>query len=264
VLSALVGIALERGVLPGLDAKLPELLAAEAAALDDARKREIRLRHLLTMTSGLASTSGRFYGAWVASRDWARAALARPLRGAPGERFDYSTGSSHLIATALARACRCDLLAFGREALFAPLGIEVAGWATDPKGVRFGGNSFRVTPEALGRFGHLYLAEGSWRGRQLVPASWVRETTRRHAVGWPDRYGAYGMLWWLPPFAERAVMAVGFGGQFLIVAPERDAVVVITSTNRGKGAAWDRELLRRVERELLPALGPRRAGPSGG
>jgi CubicO group peptidase (beta-lactamase class C family) len=255
ILSALVGIAIERGVLPGLDAGLAELLPREASALDDPRKREVRLRHLLSMTTGLGSTSGARYGAWVGSRDWARAALARPLEARPGEKFVYSTGNSHLVATALARACRCDLLEWGRDVLFAPLGMEVAGWATDPAGVRFGGNSFRVTPEALGRFGRLYLAGGEWAGRRLLTAGWVETTTRRHAAGWPERYGAYGMFWWIPPFArERAFMAVGYGGQFLIVAPARDAVVVVTSTVTGKGAPWDRELLARVERELLPAI----------
>jgi CubicO group peptidase (beta-lactamase class C family) len=193
------------------------------------------------------------------------AALARPLEAEPGERFIYSTGSSHLVAAALARACECDLLEWGREVLFAPLGIEVASWAADPRGVRFGGNSFRIAPEALGRFGRLYLAGGEWNGKRLVPRDWIDATTRRQAEGWPDRYGAYGMLWWIPPFErERAFMAVGYGGQFLIVAPERGAVVVVTSTHEGKGKAWDRQLLGRVERELLARMGPPAAPPRPG
>ncbi|HSM14817.1 MAG TPA: serine hydrolase [Thermoanaerobaculia bacterium] len=256
VLSALVGIALERGLLPGLDAPIAELLPEEAARLDDPAKRAITLRHLLTMTSGLGSTSGEHYGRWVGSADWVRAALARPLEHRPGEVFVYSTGSSHLVAAALERAVGRDLLAWGREALFDPLGLEVAGWAEDPQGRRFGGNSFRVTPEALGRLGRLYLAGGRWQGRQLVPAGWVAESTRAHAEGWPERYGAYGLLWWIPPFErERGFLASGYGGQFLLVLPERDAVVVVTATHRGKGAAWDRELFGRIERELVPALG---------
>jgi CubicO group peptidase (beta-lactamase class C family) len=255
VLSALVGIALDRGLLPGLDAPLVELLPEAAARLDDPRKLEIRLRHLLAMTPGLASTSGPAYGAWVRTRDWVRAALARPLAHPPGERFVYSTGSSHLVAAALARHCGCDLLAWGREALFAPLGMEIADWARDPSGIRFGGNSLALAPESLGRLGQLYLARGEWRGRRLLAEEWIERSTARHAEGWPERYGAYGLLWWLAPFAaERAFFAAGFGGQFLLVAPEREAVVVITSTPVGKGAAWDRELLGRIERELLPAV----------
>lgn len=254
VLSALVGIALERGHLAGLDAPIAELLPEESSGLEEERRRGITLRHLLTMTSGIGSTSGEHYGRWVASRDWVRAALGRPLEAPPGERFVYSTGSSHLLAAALTRAAGEDLLAWGRRVLFDPLGLEVAGWDRDPQGIRFGGNSFRTTPEALGRFGRLYAQAGRHRGAQLVPARWIEESTRAHAAGWPERYGAYGYFWWVPPFqAERAFLAAGYGGQFLLVVPERSLVAVVTSTHVGKGAAWDRELLRRLEHELLPA-----------
>jgi CubicO group peptidase (beta-lactamase class C family) len=173
VLSALVGIALERGLLVGLDAPVAELLPEEAAALD-ARKRGIRLRHLLSMTAGLASTSGRDYGAWVRTRDWARAALARPLVHPPGERFVYSTGNSHLVATALARACGCDLLAWGRRELFDPLDFVVADWARDPRGIRFGGNSLsapRRTPARARR--------GTVSSSAASSASCCRRSARR-------------------------------------------------------------------------------------
>lgn len=253
VLSALIGIALERRILPGLDAPIAELLPEESSGLDEERRRGITLRHLLTMTSGLGSTSGEHYGRWVASRNWVRAALGRPLEAAPGERFVYSTGNSHLLAAALTRAVGEDLLAWSRRVLFDPLGLEVAGWDRDPQGIRFGGNSFRITPEALGRFGRLYARGGRHRGAQLVPARWIEESTRGQAAGWPERYGAYGYLWWVPPFAtERAFLAAGYGGQFLLVVPERDLVVVLTSSHVGKGEPWDRELLRRLEHELLP------------
>ena len=90
-----------------------------------------------------------------------------------------------------------------------------------------------------------------------MPRAWIEDSTRRHSEGWPDRYGAYGLLWWIPPFErERAFSAVGYGGQFLIVAPERGAVVVVTSSLDGKGKAWDRELLTRVERDLLARITP--------
>jgi CubicO group peptidase (beta-lactamase class C family) len=263
VLSALVGIALERRLLPGLDATVGELLPEAAADLDDPRKRAITLRQLLTMTSGLASTSGEHYGRWVASRDWVRAALGRPLVAPPGARFEYSTGATHLIAAALARAAGRDLFSWAREVLFDPLGLRVASWGRDPQGRRFGGNAFVVAPAELAKLGRLYLRGGRFRGAPLVEEAWIAASTREEAEGWPDRYGAYGYLWWLPPFERErgAYLAAGYGGQFLLVAPESDAVVVLTSTHQGKGAAWDRELLGRLERELLPAA--RAAAPKG-
>ncbi len=91
--------------------------------------------------------------------------------------------------------------------------------------------------------------------RQLVPKAWLEASTRKVSEGWPDRYGTHGYLWWIPAMASErgAFLAVGYGGQFLLIAPASSAVVAVTSSHSGKGAAWDRELLRRLERELLPA-----------
>lgn len=255
VLSALVGIALERGLLPGLDATVGELLPEASEGLDE-RKRAITLGDLLAMESGLASTSGRAYGAWVAGGDWVRGALERPLERPPGSAFAYSTGNSHLVAAALTRACDCDLLEWGREVLFDPLGMEVVAWARDPSGIRFGGNSFRIAPAELAKIGRLYLSRGNRNGRQLVPREWIERSTRRHSDGWPDRYGAYGLLWWLPLLTtdDGAFAAIGFGGQYLLVSPAFEAVIVVTSTHVAKGEPWDRRLLALLDEELLPAL----------
>lgn len=256
VLSALVGIALERELLPGLDATVADLVPERAIELSPA-KRAITLRDLLTMRSGLASTSGEHYGAWVSHRDWVAAALARPLTVDPGTEFTYSTGNSHIVGAALERAVGEDLFAWGRRVLFEPAGIEVHGWMTAPEGVRFGGNAFCITPRDLGRFGSLYAAGGEWRGERLVPADWIRESTTAHAEGWPDRYGRFGYLWWIPPGAPPgAFSAVGFGGQFCYVVPRSGIVVVVTSTHHSKGEEWDREVLALLGERLLQ--GPRR------
>jgi CubicO group peptidase (beta-lactamase class C family) len=86
----------------------------------------------------------------------------------------------------------------------------------------------------------------------VVPAEWVAASTRAQSTGWPDRYGRYGYLWWIRP--SGAFMAVGYGGQLLYVDREREAVVVVLSSETGKGADWDRRLLGVIERDLLPAL----------
>lgn len=242
LLSLLTGIALERGLLPGLEATVAELLGRE---LTDG-KGEIRLRHLLTMTSGLESTSGPNYGAWVSAGDWTRAALARPLLSPPGEDFRYSTGNSHLLAAALERAAGEDLLAYARRELFEPLGMGPVTWQESPEGVRFGGNNLSAAPRDLARLGLMLLNEGRWNGRRVVPAEWIERSTETHAVPpqeWVERYGEYGYLWWLPRGHGGAFVAVGYGGQFLYVAPAAGVAVVLTSTLEGKGAAWDRRVL---------------------
>ncbi len=243
LLSALVGIALERGDLRSLETPVAELLPQASSDLSDPVKRSLTVRHLLTMTSGLESTSGEGYGSWVASRDWVRYVVAGPLVTAPGRQFTYSTGNSHLLSAILTRVTGRATGDFAREVLLEPLGIE-ASWSRDPQGIDLGGNEMTMTPRALARFGQLYLQGGFWNGRQVLPAAWVEESTRQHAEGWPDRYGAYGYLWWLPPGRPGgAYMGVGYGGQFLYVAPEAQLVVVVTSTLEGKGTEWDRKLL---------------------
>jgi CubicO group peptidase (beta-lactamase class C family) len=251
LLSALVGIALEEGWIDGLDASIARLLPRYAEGLAP-EKRAITLADVLAMSPGLASTSGEHYGAWVSSGDWTRAALARPMTAAPGEEFSYSTGSSHLVSAILTEASGKSTLELARERLLGPVGIEVHSWQRAPEGYYLGGNSVRMTPRDLARLGQLYLQEGSWNGRQVVPASWVRESTRRHAEGWPWRYGAYGYFWWLPPDDPwDSYAAVGYGGQFLYVVPELRMLLVMTSTLAGKGEAWDEKALAIFREEIF-------------
>ena len=267
VLSALAGLAVEEGVLQ-LDQPIADVLL-EAADLDDQRKQAITVRHLLTMTSGLESTSFRNYGSWVASRNWVRAALARPLEAAPGTRFSYSTGGTHLLSATLSRAAGRSTHDFAREHLFDPLGIRRSAWARDRQGVHMGGNNLSLLPRDMLKFGQLYLNRGRWRGEQLLPWQWVDQSTRPGLVGPRGRgriYGGYGYLWWLRGSRERgAYIASGYGGQYIYVAPAEGLVVVAISTEISKGRGWRSELFGMVragiagsvvdpyERRRLPA-----------
>lgn len=254
LLSAGVGIALERGVLEDVDRPVVELLPSEVVEGVGPAARRVTLRHLLTMTAGLESTSGRDYGAWVSSASWLRAAFSRPVVAAPGERFIYSTGNTHLLSAALATASGRPTRELLQEELLDPLGATITAWDRGPEGYHFGGNNLAMSALDLARFGQLYLQRGRWEGRAVVPRAWVEESTRVHSEGWPERYGAYGYLWWIPwPEASDAFMAVGYGGQFLVVVPEHEAVVVVLSTHDGKGAAWDRTVVRDI-RTLVTAL----------
>ena len=244
VLSALAGLAVAEGVLEP-DQPIAELLP-EAAGLDDAGKRAITVRHLLTMTSGLESTSFGNYGSWVASRNWVQAALARPLQAEPGTRFAYSTGGTHLLSAALSRAAGRSTHDFAREHLFGPLGIHRSAWARDRQGIHVGGNNLSLLPRDMLKFGQLYLNRGRWAGEQLLPWQWVDESIRPSLAGPRGRgriYGGYGYLWWLRGPRERgAYIASGYGGQYIYVSPAEDLVVVIISTEVSKRRGWRGEL----------------------
>lgn len=253
LLSALVGIALDRGWIGGLEARLGELLPDYTADLPEP-KRRIALVDLLSMQAGLASTSREHYGAWVSTDDWTAAALTRPMESEPGSEYIYSTGNTHLVSAILTEATGRSTLELAREVLLEPVGMEIHAWQRSPEGYYFGGNNLRMTPRDLARLGQLYLQEGRWNGRQVVPASWVERSTRRHAEGWPERYGAYGWFWWLPREDPRdSFAAIGYGGQFLYVVPELRMLVVMTSTLEGKGAAWDRRAFGVFREDLFGA-----------
>jgi len=255
LLSALVGIALDRGVFGerGLDATVGELLPDDARDLPK-DKRRITLENLLSMEAGLRSTSRDRYGAWVAHDDWVAAALAEPLVAPPGTAFDYSTGDTHLLSAILTKATGKSTLELARSWLMRPIGGDVASWDRAPEGTYFGGNNLYMTPRDLARLGQLYLQGGRWGGEQVVPAAWVGTSTERHATGWPDRYGAYGYLWWIPPDDPwESYAAIGYGGQFLYVVPELDMLVVMTSTLESKGAAWDRAAFRIFRDQIFGA-----------
>jgi CubicO group peptidase (beta-lactamase class C family) len=242
VVSALVGVALAEGRLRGTDQPLAELLAPGDVRPLDATRRAITLGDLLSMRSGLGSTSIGNYGAWVSSRDWVRYALARPVvapAGHAGGPMIYSTGNTHLLSAALTRAAGQSLYAFYARALARPLGIVPRPWPTDPRGIYFGGNEMRMTPREMARFGQLFLHRGAAppgapaAGRAVLPAAWVDSSWAPRAVS--DFSGfEYGYGWWMRTARgaagpHRVYFAWGYGGQFVFVVPDLALVAAVTS-----------------------------------
>jgi CubicO group peptidase (beta-lactamase class C family) len=230
VMSALVGIAIERRLLPGVDASIAAYFPDLSSSAADVRKKQITIADLLTMRSGLASTSRQNYGAWVQSPNWVRYVLSRPLLSPPGEQMDYSTGNTHLLSAILTKASGYDTWSFAQEALAQPLGFSLARWPQDPQGIYFGGNEMLMTPREMVRFGELYLHRGRIDGRQIVTAAWVAtsfvERTQSPVSG--HRYG-YG--WWMEDMdGHQAYYAWGFGGQYIFIVPDLELVVVTTSS----------------------------------
>lgn len=242
VLSALVGIAIERGVIDGTDQALVELLGGRVPEAADPRVGEITLGHALSLQAGLRSTSGRYYGAWVNSADWVEHALTRPMVAEPGGRMIYSTGSSHLVGAALVAASGRSLLALARDWLGEPLDVRVPDWMRDPQGIHFGGNQMRLSPRALARLGEAYRRGGVHAGEQVIPAAWVEASwTPRGRSPWS--HDLYGYGWFIDDIAgQRAYYGRGYGGQGLFVIPQAALTIVVTSdpTPPSNGAYFDR------------------------
>lgn len=240
VTSALVGIALRDGAIRSLDTRLGEFFPRYVAHARDTRVRRITLRELLTMTSGYRDVAA------VSSDNWLRTQIDRPLAADPGRSWGYDNGSYHVLSAVLTKVTHATASAYADRVLFGPLGIAAPQWPSDGQGHSLGNTGLRLSSRDLLRIGELYLHGGRWRGRQVVPADYLRLTTRRVTnVGGGFGY-AYG--WWTlsrPP----GYAALGYGGQQIAVFPRERLVVVLTGADSRRQHVLD-DL-------VLPALGVR-------
>jgi CubicO group peptidase (beta-lactamase class C family) len=259
IMSALVGIAIDRGVLQGVDQPVASILAQSIPADVDPRVRQVTIGHLLSMRAGLERTSGRNYGAWISSGNWVRYALSRPFVDEPGGRMLYSTGSTHLLSAALTRASKRSTLELAREWLGEPLDITIGPWTRDPQGIYLGGNEMALSPRALLRFGEMYRQGGVIDGKRVVSENWIREswTPRTSSPFTGDSYG-YG--WFMREMrGHMAHYAWGFGGQMLYVIPSLGLTVVMTSdpTSPSREDNHIGQLHALVADGIVPALLPK-------
>jgi CubicO group peptidase (beta-lactamase class C family) len=230
VISALVGIAIDKGLIESVDTPVsnyfPELFSLE----ENRDKAEIKIENLLTMQSGLETTSNRNYGKWVLSDNWVEFAINQPLVAEPGTRMLYSTGSTHLLSAIITRASGMTTKQFAQQNLTSPLGYSMSYWSQDPQGIYFGGNDMEMTPKQMLRFGELYLNDGRYQDQQLIPTTWVDNSFMPHAHSPRGQGRYYGYGWWLRDLAGMQVpVAWGYGGQLIFVVKELDLVVVATS-----------------------------------
>ncbi len=255
LVATLAGIALGRGVLPSLDQPIGPILRGDIPAEADPRVRAISIEDLLSMRAGLERTSGANYGPWVASRDWLRFALTRPMADEPGGRMLYSTGSTHILGAVLARATGRSLHALAQAWLGDPLGIAIPPWTRAPEGLFFGGNEMLLSPRALLAFAECWRNEGRHAGRQVVPPEFHREAwTPRARSAWSGQ--PYGLGWWIGQVRGEAVyFAWGYGGQMAYVLPGLGLSVVMTSNpDVPRVSGQVRTLHALLEEGILPAV----------
>ena len=255
VISTLIGIALDRGQLKSITDPIakffPEHFGADAASA----KKRITIEDLLTMRSGLETTSNVNYGQWVTSANWVRHVLTRPLIDEPGGRMIYSTGNSHLLSAILTKATKMSTFDFARRYLAEPLAIAIRPWIRDPQGIYLGGNDMHLTPRAMLEYGELYLNRGWMKEKQIVSARWVEESLKpRTKSSWSGRDYGYG--WWIDTLGGQTThYAWGHGGQFIFTVPGLKLVVVATAvpTPDDGRREHQRAIYDLMERHLIPA-----------
>jgi CubicO group peptidase (beta-lactamase class C family) len=256
MLHAVVGMLVGDGVLDtGAPADVPEWAVAEDP------RHAITLHHLLAMRDGLA-----FVEDYVDERvsdviemlfgsgqgDMAHFAADRPLAATPGERFNYSSGTSNIISSIVARAVGhgAPYKRFLGERLFAPIGIRSAEPEFDPTGTWIASSYVRATARDFARFGLLYLRDGVWDGTRLLPQGWV-DYGRTMQSGDPDD-GPYGAHWWgVAGDTLGTFRASGYEGQSITICPTRDLIVVrLGKTPAARNpdlVAWRADMVRAFE-----------------
>lgn len=256
LLSILIGIAIDNGYLTGVDQPMGEFFPEYFSSNPDSLKYNITIEDLLTMRSGLASTSRANYGRWVSSNNWTLNKLNQPLRGVPGEDRIYSTGNTHLLAVILSRATGMNTLQFANRYLFDPMNIKITGWDRDPQGYYLGGNNMAMRPRDMVKLGQLMMDVGVYNGNQLVPKEWVLksiEPVTGRITGVED----YGYLWFRRMAGDyHMIYAFGSGGQYIMILPELDAVLTITTrTETGESTRnYRQQLFSIIDQDIIPLL----------
>jgi CubicO group peptidase (beta-lactamase class C family) len=244
VVSALVGIALNEGAIPSLDQPIVRWFP-EYPELNTPDRKRVTLAHVLTMTSGFEWNEQVPYNdprndeiRMTRDPEPLRYALSRPFAVAPGSDYNYNGGLTQVMAAVLVRATKTSLQDYAQTKLFGPLGITDVEWVGDLAGIPAAASGLRLRARDLAKFGSLYLNGGKWNGKQIVPASWVELSTRRH-FSFRPRPGTdaaskagYGYFWWYnceptPAGLIEARTAVGNGQQRIFVLPELKLGVTI-------------------------------------
>lgn len=230
IISLLVGIAIDKGYIESVEDSIGRYLPDYFEEIEDPQKRSITIKDLLTMRSGLETTSFHNYGAWVTSSDWVQFTLDQPMVARPGGDMVYSTGSSHLMSVIINRAAGMSTSRFAQKFLFDPMEIKVGGWDRDPDGYYMGGNNLALAPFDLLKIGQMILNGGNWQGKRIISKEWLADSFDTYTRSNFNPYD-YGYMWWNREVrGYTAYFAWGYGGQYLFLLPELDAVVVIMSS----------------------------------
>ena len=265
--SAIIGIAMDKGILKDTSQKLFDLLPApyQKAAIGDTRKQAISIGNLLTMSSGLDAIDFGIDRKSVASEDeyqsspdWAQTVVNAPMINYPGTHANYSSANPYMLGLILASRVKEPLELFIDRNLFEPLGINNYIIQRDDKGNPYFGGGMFVRPRDMLKFGLLYANSGVWNHKQIISKKWIAASFKKYLIleNHPEK-NEYGFLWWHYSYKVNgktitSVEARGAGGQYIFIVPEYDLVVVVTSGNFRNNRVWQPEKI--MENYILPAV----------
>ena len=234
VIGTLTAIAWKEGLLDSPSRRVLDFFDPGSIANVDKRKEAITVQSLLDMTSGIAWTEslvGKPYSLLEMERspDWVKFILDRPMSSAPGETFYYNSGNPHLLSAIITKITGMSALEYAKTKLFGLLGITDISWQHDPQGLSIGGYGLSLQPRDMAKIGYLYLRNGVWEAKQLVPSAWIDKVSQAkvdpHLSLEPGL--RYSNLFWAFP-DKHVYMALGKNRQVIMVFPDLDVVAVST------------------------------------
>lgn len=230
VIGMLIGKAISDGYIKSDEEKLVNFYPNRMFENQTRQKASIRLKHLLSMASGLScqefSSSGP---SMEQTQGWVQFMLDLPMAGAPGKQFGYCNGNAHLLSSILEKSTGMSAREYANQELFKPLGIPLvsdADWWGDPQKITMGGYGLHLRSLDLAKLAFLYLHNGTWEDEQIIPAEWIAASTTQH-IQKEDGSG-YGYLWTVYPDSSHYA-ALGLGGQQVHVYPSRNLIIVVTA-----------------------------------
>jgi CubicO group peptidase (beta-lactamase class C family) len=265
ITSILIGIAVDQKIISDLDKKVYEFfpIYKDTKWIDE--KYEINIKHALTMTAGLDwdertyphGDSRNNNTAMNNSIDWIAYIMNKKMTKAPGERFNYTSGLSILLGAIIKNSSGLYADDFAEKYLFEPLGIKDYKWYRNWDNTIHTGGGLQLTSRDMAKIGYMMLKGGIWKGKQIVSHNWVNESTQAHVEA---RGYEYGYQWWRGKTINNnriieAFWAWGHGGQFILILPSLDLVVVFTAKHRDNPGSSERAF-NMLSNYIIPAVLP--------
>jgi CubicO group peptidase (beta-lactamase class C family) len=262
IAATIIGIAASSGAIDRLDRPFLDFIRDQDLSKIDPRLRRATIDDVLTMRSGIEWHEGdrplddtNTTVQLEKSRDWIAFTLSQPMDAAPGTKWAYNSGGSMLLSAIVKTATGKFIDEYANERLFTPIGIRDYHWKKTPTGHPDTEGGLYLSAEDLARIGYLYLRDGMWSGRRILPEGFVKRATTRHVTAVAPSWD-YGYQWWLTSRNGVEIWAGrGFGGQLLVVIPSRDLVGVVNAWNVFGGRT------RGLQTPFLDALVAISAGP---
>jgi CubicO group peptidase (beta-lactamase class C family) len=237
VVGLLVGIAIDKGYIKSIDQPIGDFLSPIAGNIS-LEKAAIKIRHLLTMSSGFQweelISSG--YNDWITSPNQMQYLLNKPLVYQTGQTFTYNSAGVHLLSIIITQATQMSTVSFAKQYLFEPLGIGDRNWEVDKQGYCNGGAGLRITPHDMIKIGRLILNCGEYNGNRIVSTAWIDQSILSQiSTNNAQPYGpSYGYCLWIGQNEKgNYAFANGWGGQFIVIHPNLE--LVASATNEWSG-----------------------------